>query len=271
MIRSGVWVVSSYSKRCDWLTELLDDEMRQNAMGKDVDALNSGDVYNSPPNNVLLNHQVLDRCRLLLDVGAGTGSNLRVIRSRNQEVKFFALSCSRLEAAELSTISEEVVVIDLERLQNAEDLAKIGLSEYQFDVILMSHVLEHLRCPEDIVRVMGSVLKFDGKILIALPNICHWRMRIKHLLGHFDYEESGIMDKSHLRFFSFWSALDVLSKCDSLVVESHYSVGGAILGPLRKILPSFFETRIDSWCAKQFPNFFGYETHLVVAKKGIDL
>lgn len=236
-------------------------------MQDDVYALNSEDVYNSPPNNALLNNRVLDRCHLLLDIGAGTGSNIRLIKSRNKDVRCFALSCSKLEAAELLKVSEEVVVVDLERLKSEEDVTEVGLGVHQFDVILMSHVLEHLRNPEETVRLMCNVLRFDGKMLIALPNICHWRMRLRHLFGHFDYEESGIMDRSHLRFYSFWSAIDILSKCSSLVVERHYAVGGAILGPLRRMIPRFLESKIDCWCTRRFPNLFGYETHLVVIKK----
>lgn len=233
-------------------------------------ALNSCDIYDSPPNKRLMNDKCLDSCNLLLDIGAGTGHNISLVKAKNKHVRCVALSCSEQEAFELKKVSEKVITADLEQLNSGEDLVKIGLGSSEFDVVIMSHVLEHLRKPESLVSLVSSVVKQDGRILIAVPNICHWRMRARLFFGRFSYETSGTLDRSHLRFYSFWTALELLDNCRTLKVERHYAVGGAILGPLRMIIPVRVQQSIDLWSTNWFPNLFGYETHLVVVKSRLD-
>jgi 2-polyprenyl-3-methyl-5-hydroxy-6-metoxy-1,4-benzoquinol methylase len=71
-----------------------------------------------------------------------------------------------------------------------------------FDVLIMSEVLEHLVNPEQAVQKLARLIKPDGLLFASTPNISHWRM-IKSLIGgDFTYTTSGMMDESHVHWFT---------------------------------------------------------------------
>jgi 2-polyprenyl-3-methyl-5-hydroxy-6-metoxy-1,4-benzoquinol methylase len=88
------------------------------------------------------------------------------------------------------------------RLMDLEKPSAIMEAGREFDVVLMANVLEHLRAPEAVLRDAVSVLRPSGRILISVPNVAHFAIRRMLLRGRFDYAETGIMDRTHLRFFT---------------------------------------------------------------------
>jgi methionine biosynthesis protein MetW len=76
----------------------------------------------------------------------------------------------------------------------------------RFDVVTFADVLEHLRIPSTVLRQARALLADDGYIVISLPNIAHWEVRYRLLRGRFEYEKYGILDSTHLRFFTLPSA-----------------------------------------------------------------
>ena len=76
------------------------------------------------------------------------------------------------------------------------------LGEKRFDKILLLDVLEHLKHPEQILQQCHALLKREGVLVVSLPNIANLVIRLMLLFGHFDYAERGILDKTHLRFFT---------------------------------------------------------------------
>ena len=71
-----------------------------------------------------------------------------------------------------------------------------------FDVVLAADVLEHLVNPGNLMRQVRNVLSPDGTALFCVPNIAHWYPRLRSTLGMFDYDQRGILDSTHLRFFT---------------------------------------------------------------------
>lgn len=74
---------------------------------------------------------------------------------------------------------------------------------WKFDVIIFPAVLEHLRYPQKVLDTLLSHLKPGGKVIISLPNIAHFSMRIRLFFGMFNYTKYGIMDDTHLRFYTY--------------------------------------------------------------------
>jgi 2-polyprenyl-3-methyl-5-hydroxy-6-metoxy-1,4-benzoquinol methylase len=74
----------------------------------------------------------------------------------------------------------------------------------RFDVILFADVLEHLAAPEDALRAAAKALVRDGIIVASIPNVRHWRAVVWPLLRHgtWTYTDYGILDRTHLRFFT---------------------------------------------------------------------
>ena len=71
-----------------------------------------------------------------------------------------------------------------------------------FDVVVCADVLEHLRRPEDLLAQLSAVLVPRGAVLASVPNFGHWYSRGRTALGLFDYDQRGILDRGHVRFFT---------------------------------------------------------------------
>lgn len=90
----------------------------------------------------------------------------------------------------------------------------------EFDYIVFADVLEHLRDPAAVLRRCIPALKDSGKIIISVPNIANWVIRLSLLFGKFDYMDKGILDRTHMRFFTLRSLKRMMSEvsCDVLKV-----------------------------------------------------
>jgi SAM-dependent methyltransferase len=83
----------------------------------------------------------------------------------------------------------------------------------QFDVVLFADVLEHLRDPATVLGRVLPCLKRSGEIIISVPNIANFIIRVGLVLGRFNYTDRGILDRTHLRFFTLSSAKRMLDDC----------------------------------------------------------
>ena len=102
--------------------------------------------------------------------------------------------------------------------KNLNVVKKVDLEKYsfpfkeKFDVIIFEDVLEHLRYPEEILKIYKNMLNSNGKIIVSLPNIANIKIRFSLLLGNWNYKNSGILDKSHFRFYTKRTSNELLKK-----------------------------------------------------------
>ena len=75
-------------------------------------------------------------------------------------------------------------------------------SSRRFDLILLSDILEHLYDPEEVLRRHLSWVAPGGCVLISVPNIAIWNMRLALLVGRFEYQDTGTLDRTHIRYFT---------------------------------------------------------------------
>lgn len=92
---------------------------------------------------------------------------------------------------------DRAIIADLERL--------IGLPR-PADVIVMADVLEHLAKPEALLGLAAEALDRGGAIVVSIPNIANLASRLGLLFGRFEYQDRGILDRTHLRFYTLSSA-----------------------------------------------------------------
>lgn len=88
----------------------------------------------------------------------------------------------------------------------------------EFDYILFADVLEHLRDPEAVLKRALPSLKAGGKVIVSVPNIANLVMRLSLLAGRFDYTERGILDRTHLRFFTLANLKRMIANCGCDIV-----------------------------------------------------
>jgi 2-polyprenyl-3-methyl-5-hydroxy-6-metoxy-1,4-benzoquinol methylase len=152
---------------------------------------------------------------------------------------------------------------------NIEDDLPSDFSRKKFDVLIFSHVLEHLRDPVSVLSKFSGLLDKNGQILIAVPNILSWRMRLQFLLGRFEYESGGVLDDTHLRFFTYDTADKyLLAKSLELKLTDKRADGSVPLWFLRRynILPHAWCKKIDNWGCRLLPNLFGGQVLLKLEK-----
>ena len=179
----------------------------------------------------------------LLDIGCGTGALGRELKSL-RSIWVTGLTSSPEEASAARKALDEIVVAELETWD------PISLPR-RFDVIVCSHVLEHLREPAESLARLTSLLNHGGVLIVAVPNIVHWRQRLAFLRGRFRYTSGGLMDRTHLRFYDWDGARGLLG--DGWEVTRAYAVGHA---PGVWRLPQLGAV-LDRWVCRRWPGLFG--------------
>lgn len=118
-------------------------------------------------------------------------------------------------AAERATaVAEQVVVADLDDPDAMRDLA-----EGQFDVVIAGDTLEHLRDPLPVLCTCRRLLKPEGFVVVSVPNVAHADLRLTLLAGQFPYRASGLLDATHLRFFTRQTLHDLLWAAGFVTVD----------------------------------------------------
>jgi methionine biosynthesis protein MetW len=79
---------------------------------------------------------------------------------------------------------------------------EVGAKFGSFDVVLFADVLEHVPDPAALLSSAREILRPAGCVIASIPNVAHWSVRLSLLFGHFDYQAFGIMDSTHLRWFT---------------------------------------------------------------------
>lgn len=127
-------------------------------------------------------------------------------------------------------INKEAIGIAKKRLDLAfeSDLSKPEtLAPYlkgeTFDYITAIEVIEHLAEPEDLLQEIKKYLEIKGKLIISVPNIANYAARLSLLMGNFNYQEQGILDESHLRFFTLSSIKKVLDESGYKIEQIKYT------------------------------------------------
>ena len=139
--------------------------------------------------------RLVGRDKRVLELGCSTGFMSRVLRDRGCRV--VGIEQDADAAARARRFCARVIVGDLERI----DLGRT-LGGARFDVIVAADVLEHLKDPVRILRALRRFLADGGWLVASLPNVAHGSVRLALLGGSFDYNPTGLLDHTHLRFFT---------------------------------------------------------------------
>jgi methionine biosynthesis protein MetW len=102
---------------------------------------------------------------------------------------------------------------DMVILADLMNCTSLPLEEQSFDYVTLIDVLEHLTDPSNAVELAKKYARRkSGKVIVSIPNVANWAVRLKLLVGHFDYGERGILDRNHVRFFTKRTLLSFLRK-----------------------------------------------------------
>src|SRR5262249_12773731 len=94
----------------------------------------------------------------------------------------------------------------------------------RFDRVMLLDILEHLPLPEDLLAEAKKVLAKDGKIVVSVPNVANITVRLALLFVRWEYTERGILDRTHLRFFTRKSARRFLEENGCKILDVRTTV-----------------------------------------------
>src|ERR1700719_795 len=148
-------------------------------------------------------------CLKILDVGTASGYLGKILRGKGHSVSGIENDAAAAEKAK--------------GYYDAFQLADLESYEFpyrrEFDYILFADVLEHLRDPAAVLRRALPALTDSGKVIVSVPNIANWIIRLSLLFGKFDPADRGILDKTHLHFFTLRTLRKMMDEASCRVLD----------------------------------------------------
>lgn len=199
----------------------------------------------------------------------------------NESVSILDIGCSKgelrdlIKANPIRYLGVEPFVEDFQSAKikglevincSAED-AVIQIKE-KFEFIVFADVLEHLQDPGAVLQSCHGLLKSKGKIIISIPNIAHFSTRVTLLLGQRNYTDRGILDRTHLRFFTKKSFRTEIVDCGFTAVKF-----ASTPIPLEALFPRLnrhlfhFLDNLMYLPTLLYPRIFGYQHIWIITPK----
>ncbi len=151
--------------------------------------------------------------KAVLEVGCATGYISKVMTERGCNVTGIELDPDAACLAQKWL--ERVVVGNID-----EGSVWDEVDDESFDAVIFGDVLEHLRDPLGALRAAVRKLKPTGIVVTSLPNVAHGDVRLSLLKGNFTYNETGLLDKTHIRFFTLETIRTLLREAGLVIVDT---------------------------------------------------
>ena len=172
----------------------------------------------------------------ILDFGCGVGILGRHLDGKQCEVTGWDLRLTDTEDY------EEYYFSMVER-----NVEKEGLGKEKYDAIIFSDVLEHLNNGGKVFRQSRDILTAGGKVILSLPNVAYFENRLRLFMGNWDYTDDGILDRTHIRFYTLETARDLIADAGFTIVE---------MEPEIPIIHSAWKRNLFSFLSRNFPSLF---------------
>jgi 2-polyprenyl-3-methyl-5-hydroxy-6-metoxy-1,4-benzoquinol methylase len=171
----------------------------------------------------------------VLELGPASGYMTEVLASKGCAVD--AIEVNPHDAAKAARHCRKMVIGSIE-----EERAWNGLTG-AYRVVIAADVLEHLRSPELALAHMRRRMTPESRALVSLPNVAFWEMRLRLLLGRFEYTDTGVLDRTHLRFYTMKTAVEMFA-------DAGLEVEDVVIPPTRK-RPL---RKLKTWAMRTWPS-----------------
>lgn len=169
----------------------------------------------------------------VLDVGCGYATTSARIQALGNEVTGID------ESAESATVARARLAHVIEA-----NVLDADLAGEQYDVLIFADILEHLPWPGPVLERYLRCLAPGGRVIVSVPNVALWSVRLSHLFGRWEYQDTGVLDRTHLRFYTRRTARRLISDAGLNIVRTTYNPG--LLRPLVPIAKSMAKNDKDA-------------------------
>ena len=164
--------------------------------------------------------------KTVLDIGCNDGY---IGKNSDKSNIFYGLDFASESIEKAKKNYKDAILYDLNNLENLPWNIK-------FNVIVFADVLEHVLYPEQVIEFfIKKYLAEDGLVIVSLPNVANWQVRLNLLFGKFDYTETGVMDKTHLHLYTSKSARKLVLRNNLKIIKE--LSGSSFFGSVVKIFP----------------------------------
>ena len=153
-----------------------------------------------------------DRHSSILEIGCAEGGTGVLALSRGKCARYVGIELHRPSAEIARTVLSEVHVGNIETMT-------LGFRSGEFDVVVISEVLEHLLDPWDVVARLSEYVREGGLVFASSPNVSHYRVIRNLLKGRWELTEHGVMDRTHFRWFTPASYRDMFERAGFVIEE----------------------------------------------------
>jgi len=207
-----------------------------------------------------INTELLEVCPTasnVIEFGCGAGRFLEAYKQQNMDARCVGFEKFKAAAAEAKDRCDEVIVGDAE----CDFLSNFGHKKESFDLIIYGDVLEHFLDPWAALSNHLEYLKPGGEVCACIPNAAHWSIIFELVNGTFTYRDSGLLDRTHLRFFTKATIADMFTNAglqvDILKPRSFQTKntqqGLSVLAKLfDKPVEAISQNRIEDWSTFQY-------------------
>jgi 2-polyprenyl-3-methyl-5-hydroxy-6-metoxy-1,4-benzoquinol methylase len=191
----------------------------------------------------------------LLDVGCARGHLSALLRAQGWKVHGIEYDTNDACIAQEKEITVSVGTAEhvLETLKDT------------FDVVVFADVLEHFVDPLHVLNLAQQRLNPGGRVVISIPNVAHLSVRLQLLLGSFTYTDRGILDRTHLHFYTKKTLREMVTAAGLHIVHL-----GATPAPIEEVLPVLRRVRllrtvleVNAWTARRWKSGLAYQYILV--------
>ncbi len=164
------------------------------------------DYYSHPRTDIIqFISEARDKAIRVLEVGCGCGATLFRIK--------YMWPHADVKGIEIVDKIAEIGANNCDIIQGNIESMELPYEKEYFDYIIFGDVLEHLFEPDKVLKKIKPYMKKDASLLVSIPNIMSATVIVPLLCGNFQYEDSGILDRTHVKFYTLYTIIKLLDEC----------------------------------------------------------
>lgn len=152
--------------------------------------------------------------RRVIEIGCSSGALAREFKKTVPDCDWLGIDIDQNYAELARRFCDATIALDIESADT-----DFFNSQKDRDCWIFGDALEHLKDPWKILRTIRKIIPNNGCVVACIPNAQHWSVVAKLAIGDFRYEDSGLLDKTHLRWFTRQTIIELFEGADFRVVD----------------------------------------------------